>query len=82
MKCPVCGNNTFTDTDYEHEICEECFWEYDLIQVENPDYAGGANRHSLIEYKALYQGLKEKNPGFSCTNDSDRNLMVDLTSKR
>lgn len=40
MKCPVCGNETFADKDYEYDICEECFWEYDLIQVDNPDYSG------------------------------------------
>lgn len=81
MKCPVCGNNTFDDTDYEYEICEECFWEYDITQVENPDYAGGANCHSLNEYKKIYYGLKNKNPDFSCKKESDMKLIIDLDHK-
>lgn len=78
MKCPVCGNNTFPDTNYEYEICEECLWEYDPIQVDHPDYTGGANCHSLSEYKSIYQRLKEKIPGFSCKNEPDRKLIVAL----
>ena len=55
MICPVCGNNTFSDTNYEFAICDECFWEYDLIQVGDPDFPGGANNHSLNEYRKIYQ---------------------------
>ena len=78
MKCPVCGSNTFDDDDYEYEICEECFWEYDVLQVNNPDYSGGANHHSLYEYRNIYQKLKDANPWFSCKNKSDRELMIRL----
>lgn len=31
MRCPVCGNDTFDDNDYEYDICKECFGEYDSI---------------------------------------------------
>ena len=55
MKCPVCGNNTFSETNYEYDICKECFWEYDPVQVEDPDFPGGANVHSLNEYRKIYQ---------------------------
>lgn len=78
MICPVCGNDTFDDNDYEYGICKECFWEYDLIQVENPEYSGGANKHSLNEYRKIYQKLKEANPSFSCRNDKDRKLIIAL----
>lgn len=78
MKCPVCGNDTFSDDDYEYDICPECFWEYDIIQVNEPDYAGGANCHSLNEYKKIYFDLKKQNPDFSCRNDVDRDLIVML----
>lgn len=78
MKCPVCGNDTFDDIDYEYEICEECFWQYDMTQVENPTYVGGANCHSLNEYKKIYDKLKHKNPSFSCQNESDRKWIVAL----
>lgn len=76
MKCPVCGNNTFDDKDYEWEICSECFWEYDLIQVKDPTLSGGANRHSLYDYRKMYFRLKKENPRFSCKNKSYRELMV------
>lgn len=78
MKCPVCGNNTFCETNYEYDICKECFWEYDPVQVEDPDFPGGANVHSLNEYRLIYQGLVERNPHFSCRNEADRNLIIAL----
>ena len=81
MKCPVCGNNTFSDTDYEYSICKECFWEYDVVQVDNPNYSGGANNHSLNEYRKIYQALLEDNPHFSCKNKADMKLIVALDHK-
>ncbi|MCQ2535065.1 MAG: glycosyltransferase [Clostridia bacterium] len=81
MLCPVCGNNTFKDNDYEYDICPECFWEYDFIQVDNPDLAGGANKHSLNDYRKIYQKLKADNPNFSCKNDSDRKLIIKLDNE-
>lgn len=78
MKCPVCGNDTFAEKDYEYEICEECFWEYDILQVKNPDLSGGANRHSLNEYKKIYYKLKSENPNFSCRNEADKKRIVEL----
>ncbi len=78
MRCPVCQNNTFGENDYEYDICEECFWEYDVWQVENPDEDGGANCHSLNEYKKIYEKQKAINHNFSCKNTDDRDLMVKL----
>lgn len=82
MKCPVCGNDTFDEGDYEFDICTECFWEYDTLQVNNPDYPGGANCHSLNDYKKIYQRLKTDNPSFSCKNESDMELIIALDHKR
>ena len=82
MKCPVCGNDTFDDKDYEFDICPECFWEYDILQVDEPDYKGGANCQSLNEYKKIYWKLKENNVQFSCRNESDRELMVKLDHEK
>ena len=78
MKCPVCGNETFPRKNYEFYICEECFWEYDPVQVENPHFSGGANCHSLIEYRKIYEDLKSRNPDFSCKNPNDRDLIIKL----
>lgn len=76
MKCPVCNNDTFDDNDYEYEICKECFWEYDVFQLENPDERTGANNHSLNEFKKKYNKLKQENPNFSCKNPKDKELML------
>jgi len=78
MICPVCGNDTFDNVDFEWNICPECFWEYDSLQVENPDYDGGANCHSLNEYKNIYWKLKNDNAQFSCKNKADREIMIQL----
>ena len=78
MNCPVCENNTFDDEDYGYDICPECFWEYDELQVENPDEEGGANCHSLNEYRKMYWSLKKKDPKFSCRRKKDRQLMIDM----
>lgn len=79
MKCPVCGNDTFDDNnDIDFDICPECYWEYDKIQVADPDMAGGANCHSLNGYRKIYLKLKAENPNFSCTNEADRKKIVAL----
>lgn len=38
----------------EYDICPVCFWERDLYQEKNPDYAGGANKVSLNEARKNY----------------------------
>lgn len=76
MKCPICQNETFNDKDYEYQICRECFWEYDLLQVENPNLSGGANKQSLNEYKKIYDSLKQNNPDFSCKKLKDREQIL------
>ena len=82
MKCPVCGNDTFNNYDYEFQICKQCFWEYDQIQVDNPDYEGGANNHSLNDYKKIYDRLLKENPNFSCQNKEDRELIVAIDNEK
>ncbi|PWU17808.1 MAG: hypothetical protein C5B50_10465 [Verrucomicrobia bacterium] len=47
--CPCCGYMSFCEPPGSYEICEICFWEDDLVQLAFPDFAGGANKCSLIE---------------------------------
>jgi len=55
-KCPCCGNYTLEEEENnEWNICPVCFWENDKFQLENPDYAGGANKISLNESKENYK---------------------------
>jgi hypothetical protein len=41
-----------TESPGSQEICPVCFWQDDLVQLRWPDWAGGANRPSLIEGQA------------------------------
>lgn len=50
IPCPVCGKLMFEYED-SYDICEECYWEDDLLQKEEPDLAGGANFLSLNQYR-------------------------------
>ena len=46
--CPCCGYKTLGEQPKGHyDICEVCFWEDDPIQLDNPNYEGGANNVSL-----------------------------------
>jgi hypothetical protein len=46
--CPCCGYKTFDhEPNGSYDICSVCFWEDDPIQLEDPDYEGGANPMSL-----------------------------------
>lgn len=51
IKCPCFGQ---TDVD-EFDICDVCGWENDLIQLDDPDYSGGANQMSLNEARTAFR---------------------------
>lgn len=54
--CECCGHRTLLDLcPGSYEICPVCFWEDDLIQARDPDFAGGANRPSLSEARRNYE---------------------------
>lgn len=50
IKCPCCGKKYVE----EHEICEECDWQNDPVQLLRPDFSGGANKMSLIDARKAY----------------------------
>ena len=56
--CPCCGYKTLPEnppgTD---EICKICFWEDDLIQSNDPDFEGGANKVSLRQAQKNYMKI-------------------------
>lgn len=52
--CPVCGKHTFPERD-SFEICPICKWEDDELQINQPDYDGGANYISLNEYREKWE---------------------------
>lgn len=60
-KCPVCGKRRLE----KFEICDNCGWENDPVQRNNPDFEGGANKQSLNEYKEAY----ENNGASGCSKE-------------
>jgi hypothetical protein len=50
IKCPVC-NNCYFEEDNDFDVCDICGWENDGIQLDDPNYRGGANPMSLNEYR-------------------------------
>ncbi|HVU95399.1 MAG TPA: CPCC family cysteine-rich protein [Puia sp.] len=46
--CPCCGYKTFDQpVNGSYAICRICWWEDDGVQLDDPDYEGGANPFSL-----------------------------------
>ena len=58
--CACCGHLIFDEGVGSYEICPICFWEDDLVQTRWPNYAGGANKLSLIECQRNYQTFGAK----------------------
>ena len=52
--CPVCGQYEFEEYG-SFDICPICNWEDDSLQLEMPNYSGGATRLSLNEYRKKWQ---------------------------
>lgn len=56
--CPCCGYKTFShEPDGSYNICGVCYWEDDPLQLEDPDYEGGANRVSLRQAQKNFQSM-------------------------
>jgi len=54
--CPCCGYKTLREKPSgTYNICEVCFWEDDPIQLDDPNYEGGANRVSLKQGQKNFQ---------------------------
>ncbi|MGP1345182.1 MAG: CPCC family cysteine-rich protein [Phycisphaerales bacterium] len=56
--CPCCRNLTLpAQPPGTFDICPVCYWEDDRVQHDDPGYAGGANRVSLIEARDNYKNF-------------------------
>ena len=51
--CPVWGSQCLGDLP-DFDICENCGWEDDPLQRDDPDYDGGANEMSLNEARKAW----------------------------
>jgi len=57
--CPVCN----ADNEWEHPdfgFCVVCRWQDDRVQLDDPDYFGGANALSLNAYRLQYALLGDQ----------------------
>lgn len=54
--CPCCSYYTFEKkTSGTYYICPVCYWEDDIVQLEDPDFSGGANEVSLNKAKENFK---------------------------
>lgn len=54
--CPCCGFLTLEHpADGRYDVCPVCFWEDDVVQNEDPLYAGGANEPSLVDAREAFR---------------------------
>lgn len=54
--CPCCGYFTVeSDDEIIVDICEVCFWQYDVVAHNKPDTMKGANHITLNEAKNNYK---------------------------
>jgi hypothetical protein len=57
-KCPCCGYFTLDQmADNTFQICPVCYWEDDGVQLNDPNYEGGANQVSLNEAKKNFENF-------------------------
>jgi hypothetical protein len=56
--CPCCRLKTLSEKPPgTYEVCPVCYWEDDPVQFENEEYAGGANRVSLLTARENYHAF-------------------------
>ena len=51
-KCSCCGNYTLREES--DDICQVCYWQEDVVQREDPNFKGGANKESLNQARGNY----------------------------
>ena len=57
-QCPCCEYYTFENKpDNTFEICPVCYWEDDGVQLNDPDYEGGANEMSLNQARKNFKEI-------------------------
>ena len=64
-KCECCGYFTLPEKSAgNYNICPVCFWEDDIVQLEDPNYQGGANEESLNQARKNYYIFKASSKRF------------------
>ena len=66
IKCPCCNEGTINS---QYDICLVCGWEDDIVQNEDENFSGGANKMSLIEHRQNFLEQRKKNPNYKWGNN-------------
>ena len=66
--CPCCGLDVVRE---EYDICKICGWENDHVQNKDENYAGGANKLSLKEYRKDFLKKYRSDPTYVWTGDKE-----------
>ena len=66
--CPICGQHRFPVSG-DHDICPHCGWENDAVMNDDPNYSGGANELSQIDFKLRYLYYVERHPDYHWSRD-------------
>lgn len=65
LNCPCCGYYTIDSNDEVIvDICEVCYWQYDIVAQNHPNLVIGPNKTSLTEAKLNYQKFGVSNTAF------------------
>ena len=82
-KCPCCGFYTIdSDDEVITDICEVCFWQYDITAHEQHERSIGPNGISLDEAKANYKKYGACKREFADKKFVRKPLNEELSSKR
>ena len=55
--CPCCKQHHFQYQDF-YESCPICGWQDDLVQRDDPNYPGGANKLSLNQFRKQWEATQ------------------------
>lgn len=66
IKCPCCNEGTINS---QYDICLVCGWEDDIVQNEDGNFSGGANKMSLIEHRQNFLEQRKKNHNYKWGNN-------------
>ena len=57
-QCPCCEHYTLNEqADNTFQLCPVCYWEDDGVQLNDPEYEGGANKVSRNQARINFKKM-------------------------